>query len=88
MVLLFTQAGCPACEAALPEWERFKTRNPLTLALSFDADGPYPEHFGLKKIKSTPLYVIKIGDEGVVHEGAMKAEAVEKWVKAAVGRLA
>ena len=87
MVLMFTQDGCPACDAAYPEWERFKARNPLAMALSFDADGPYPANFGLKKIRATPFYVLKNGDEGVTHEGAMKAEALEKWVKTSMDSL-
>ena len=88
MVLLFTQAGCPACRAAIPEWEKWKTRNPMALGLHFDADGPYAAHFGLKVIRATPLYVLRSGDEGVVHEGLLKAEALEKWISHAAEELA
>ena len=88
MVLLFTQEGCTACAAALPEFERFKARNPMQLALQLDADGPYAAHFfGAKPIKATPLYVLKRGEEGVTHIGTMKAEQLEKWLKAASGAL-
>lgn len=88
ILLLFTEKGCPACAQAKPEFERFKSRNPLIMALECDADGPYPIHFGLKKIRATPLYVLKATEgEGVTHEGGMKAEALEKWVKAAMGAL-
>lgn len=87
MVLLFTQTGCPACAQALPEFERYKTRNPLMMALEFDADGPYAEQFVKKPIRATPLYLLKFGEEGVTHEGAMKAEQVEKWVNAVVKSL-
>ena len=85
MILLFTSRDCPVCLAALPEWERFKTKNPMAMAVAFDADGPWPLHFGIRKIRATPLYVLKNGDEGVTHEGLMKAEALEKWMRAAVG---
>ena len=81
MLLMFTQGGCPACEAAIPEWEKYKARNPLQLALELDADGPYPANFGLKPIKATPIYVLRSGEEGVVHEGVLKADALEKFKK-------
>ena len=87
IVFLFTQGGCPVCEAAIPEWERFKTRNPMQLALHLDADGPYPAHLGLKKIAATPMYVVKAENLGVIHEGLLKAEALEKWIKAAGAEL-
>jgi len=87
MLLMFTEAGCPACEAAIPEWDRYKARNPMQLALEFDADGPYAEHFGLKRIKATPIYVLRAGEEGVVHEGVLKADALEKWVKSSMDSL-
>jgi len=88
MLLMFTESGCPACEAAYPEWERYKSRNPMQLALEFDADGPYALHFGLKKIRATPIYVLRSGEQGVVHEGVMKADALEKWVKNSMEELA
>jgi len=89
MLLLFTQSGCPACEAAIPEWERFKSRNPRVMAIHLDADGPYPAQLGLKRIKATPLYVLRDGEteRGVTHEGVMKAEQLEKWATAATGAL-
>lgn len=85
MLLLFVQRGCPACAHAKPEFEKFKGRNPLTLALELDADGPYPEHFGVGRIRATPFYVYRVegANEAVTHEGIMKAEQIEKWVKAA-----
>jgi hypothetical protein len=72
---------------ALPEFERFKSRNPLQMALSFDADGPYAEHFLGKPIRATPLYVLRGEDSGVTHEGVMKAEQLEKWVRDAQGAM-
>jgi thioredoxin-like negative regulator of GroEL len=81
LLVLFTSAGCPACAAARPEFEKFKTRNPFMLAVECDADGPYRERFGLKRIQATPLYVFQIGDEGVTHTGMMKADQIEKWIK-------
>lgn len=87
MLLLFTQAGCPACEAAIPEWERYKVRNPMQLALAFDADGPYALHFGLKRIRAAPVYVLRSGEEGIIHEGVLKADALERWVKSSSADL-
>lgn len=84
MLLMFIQQGCPSCEMARPEFEKFKRRNPMQLALEMDADGPFPSHFKVK-IHVTPTYVLKNDEMGVVHEGAMKAEQIEKWVRAAIG---
>ena len=84
MVLFFVQQGCPSCESARPEFEKFKRRNPMQLALELDADGPYPKHFKVK-IRVTPTYVLKNDEMGVVHEGAMRSEQIEKWVRAAIG---
>lgn len=81
MLLFFVQHGCHACAMAKPEFEKFKARNPLQLALEMDADGPYPAQLGIKRIRATPLYVFRIGEEGVVHEGMMKADQIEKWIK-------
>jgi hypothetical protein len=84
MLFLFTQKGCPACAAALPEFDRYRLRNPMQMAITVDADGPYAHFVG--KIRSTPLYVLRWNQEekGVTHEGTMKAEAIEKWVSGAV----
>lgn len=56
----------------------------MTLAIEMDADGPYPASLGIK-VRVTPLYVYKINgtDEAVQHAGMMKAEQIEKWIKAA-----
>ena len=85
MLFLFTQQGCPACAIALPEFDRYRLRNPMQMAITLDADGPYAPQF-VGKIRATPLYVLRANGEekGVTHEGAMKAEALEKWVNAAV----
>jgi len=83
MVLLFVQEGCPHCEIAKPEFERYKSKNPSQMALVFDADGPYAEHFTGKAIRVTPLYVLRGNDDVLArYEGVFKAEALEKWVKA------
>ena len=83
MVLMFTQEGCPACKAAGPEFDRFLSRNPLVMGLKLDADGPYAPHFlGERKIRATPLYVIRHEGAREIHEGGMKAEQLEKWMRA------
>ena len=89
MLLLFVQHGCPACAIAIPEFDRYRLRNPMQMALVLDADGPYEKHFVGKAIRSTPLYVLRANGEekGVTHEGAMKAEALEKWVNTSVKML-
>lgn len=86
VLYLFTAEGCPVCAVASVEWERFKKRNPAFLALEFDADGPYPAHFGLK-IRATPTYVLRLAEKGIPHSGAMRAEQIEKWIKAATRSL-
>jgi hypothetical protein len=85
MLLLFVQRGCPACAVAVPEFDRYRTRNPMQMALVLDADGPYEHQFVGKAIRSTPLYMLRANGEkrGVTHEGAMKAEQLEKWVSSA-----
>ena len=86
MLLLFVSHGCPACASARPEWEKYKSKHPLDMLLELDADGPYAGHLvGPKPIRVTPLYVLKDGDEVTTHEGAMRAEQIEKWVRAIVG---
>jgi hypothetical protein len=87
MLIFFTQKGCPACAQAKPEFEKFKARNPFAFALEADADGPYPAQLGLKRIQATPLYLLKIGDQGVLHTGMMKADQIEKWIKASEASL-
>lgn len=87
ILLVFTADGCPACEKALPEVERYKSRNPLQMVLVLDADGPYAERFKLAPIRATPLYVLKLDDRGVKHDGFMKAEAIERWTKQALESL-
>ena len=87
MLLLFTQEGCPACNAALPDFEKFKARNPTAMALQFDADGPYAAHFVGKRIRATPLYLLRNGDTGVAHEGRMTCDLLERWIKAATGAI-
>jgi hypothetical protein len=58
------------------------------MAITLDADGPYAPQF-VGKIRATPLYVLRANGEakGVTHEGALKAEALEKWVNASVKML-
>ncbi|HUI23293.1 MAG TPA: thioredoxin family protein [Nitrososphaerales archaeon] len=85
MLLFFSADGCPACEIAKPEFEKYLSRNPLQMALRLDADGPYARHFVGKTIKVTPLYLLVNDGRVVGHEGAMKAERIEKWIKAAKG---
>jgi hypothetical protein len=89
MLFLFTQHGCPACAIALPEFDRYRLRNPMQMAITVDADGPYGPQIVGKAIRATPLYVLRANGEekGVTHEGAMKAEQLEKWVNTSVKML-
>lgn len=86
-LLVFFAEGCPACEKARPEVEKFKSRNPMQMVLVLDADGPFAEHFGVAPVKATPLYVLKLDDRGVKHDGFMKCEQIERWVKQALEEL-
>lgn len=87
MLLIFTQEGCPACEKALPEVEKFKSRNPMQMVLVLDADGPFADSFGVAPVRVTPMYLLKLDDRGVKHDGFMKAEQVERWMKQALEEL-
>lgn len=84
---VFYANGCPACDAAKPEVEKFKTKHPLQMVLTLDADGPYAERFGIAPIRVTPLYLLKVGDRGVKHEGTMNAAALDKWITRAAEEL-
>ncbi len=86
-LLVFFAEGCPACAVAKPEVERFKHRNPMQMTLTLDADGPFAERYGLAPIRATPLYVLRVGEQGVKHDGVMKAEQLEKWVRGALAAI-
>lgn len=81
-VLYFASArGCPACEAAAPELDRFMRKHPELIVLTIDAEGPFPERLGLT-IKATPTYALAVGGQvvGAVH-GAMRVADIEKWLR-------
>lgn len=86
-VLYFVkQEGCPACEAAAPELARFMAAHPRVTVITIDANGPFPERLGLK-LKATPTYFFKRGNEGAAVAGAMKMKDLERWVKKIGGTL-
>jgi hypothetical protein len=86
-LLVFLAEGCPSCEKARPEIDKYKRRNPLQMVLVLDADGPFAAQFDLAPIRETPLYVVKMADRGVKHVGWMKAEAMERWAKIATATM-
>ena len=72
--------GCAACEAAKPEFETFMSKHPRLMSLTINAAGPHPERLGLK-VKATPTYFFRRGQEGVVYVGVMRATEIERWLK-------
>jgi hypothetical protein len=77
--------GCEACEAAEPEVDKFSNANPGMMVLKVRADGPIAIKLLGKPVKVTPTYVLRRGGEGTVHEGALKAKDIERWISQALG---
>ncbi len=86
VLYIFRAVGCPACEAAIPEVYRFMESHPAATVLILDAGGPYPAQLGIK-IKATPTYVFRRGDQGESFTGVMKASEIERWIKRNGGAL-
>lgn len=80
------QDDCEACAAAKPELDKFAVKHPGMMILVLDANGPHPDRLGLK-IKATPTYFFRRGDEGITREGTMKEKEIERWIKKAGGEL-
>ncbi len=86
VLYFFRQAGCPACEAALPELYRFMNAHPAATVLILDAAGPYPAQLGIT-IRATPTYLFRHGEEGEIVARAMKSGEIEKWIRKIGGSL-
>lgn len=79
------QAGCSACEAAMPELDKFAAENPRLMIVKIKADGPHVLSLtGIKRLQATPTYVFRRGYDGVTHIGALKAKEIEKWMRAVI----
>lgn len=74
--------GCAACEAAAPEIEKFMLAHPGMLVLRINASGPILEKLGIK-IKATPTYLYRRGNEIAAHVGMLTKPQIEKWLKQA-----
>lgn len=86
VLYVFKQDGCPACEAAAPELAKFTAKHPTVTVLTLDANGPFAERLGVK-VKATPTYVFRHGNDAVTRAGAMKLGELEKWIRGAGGAL-
>jgi hypothetical protein len=73
------QAGCEACEAAEADLRAFEARHPTVQVLRLNAWGPYPERIGLK-VKATPTYLFRRGEQGAVREGVLAVADLEAWL--------
>ena len=74
--------GCDACEEAMPEIDKLGSQVPSLMVLKIQADGPLVSRLlGRVKIKATPTYVLRVGGQGYVHEGAMTAKQVKEWMQ-------
>jgi thiol-disulfide isomerase/thioredoxin len=73
--------GCGACEEAAPHLDAFVKKHKTLMVVRLDAGGPHPGRLGLR-IKATPSYVFRIGEQGVLREGAMTEGELGDWVKA------
>lgn len=80
-VLYFVFApGCTACAAAEPQLDKFMRDHPWQSVLKLNASGPFIERLGVK-VKATPTYVLKVGQEAVLHVGTMSAAQIDKWMR-------
>lgn len=80
-LLFLYRAGCGACDAAVPELDKFMHSNPRLMVTKLDADGPHVERMtGLRRVEATPVYVFRVGGDGIMKVGAMKAKEIEKWL--------
>jgi len=78
--------GCEACEAAMPEVDKFTSKHPRTMVLTIDANGPIPDQLGVN-VRATPTWVFRRGQDAVVKVGFMKVTEIEKWIKHLGGTL-
>lgn len=86
LLYFFRSEGCPACAVALPELYRFMARHPALTVLVLDAGGPYPGQLGVK-LRATPTYLFRHGEQGETHVGTMKSTDIEKWIRKIGGSL-
>lgn len=81
-IIFLYRHGCSACDAAMPELDKFMMANPRIMVVKLDADGPFVERMtGMRKVEATPVYVYRRGNGGVSLVGAMKNKDIERWLK-------
>lgn len=81
LIFIF-RSGCEACEAAVPELDKFARTNPRMMVVKVNADGPHPFAYGIAHVRATPLYLFRKGRDGYTHAGVLKAKQIEKWIDA------
>jgi hypothetical protein len=85
--LYFVHArGCSACEEAEPELALFEHARPGLMIIRLDANYGIAQRLGIG-VKVTPTYVLRLGDTGVRHEGALTAKELADWVDSSIGRI-
>lgn len=81
LIFIFAN-GCGACEAAMPELDKFMAANPRLMVTKIEANGPFVERLtGIRRVEATPMYVYRRGNEGVVKVGAMKVKDLDRWLR-------
>jgi hypothetical protein len=86
--LFFVYAnGCPACEEAEPEFDAVMRAKPALLGLKLEVNGPPARNMGVK-IRATPTWIYRVGDQATVREGFAPAQAIVEWIEAAEAKLA
>jgi hypothetical protein len=79
-VLLFIyQRGCAACEQSEPIYDQVLRARPYVMALRIDANGPFVDRVPVK-IKATPTWLYRVGEQASLREGALTAEEVIGWI--------
>lgn len=79
-VLYFVfQQGCGACAEAEPVFEEALKRRPMIMALKIDANGPHVARLPVK-LKATPTWMYRIGDQATLREGVMGLDDLLAWI--------
>lgn len=73
------QKGCPACAEAEPHFDAVLKAKPLVMALKLDANAPIANALPIK-IRATPTWVYRVGDQAAMQEGVMTEEEVLAWI--------
>lgn len=79
------QPGCDACAASEPAFDEFVKQRPLVMALRLNVNG---RHDFPVKIRATPTWIYRVGDQATVREGALSIDELIEWIDAVEEALA